>query len=363
MAPAMTAPRTNSTEESVWGAFVDGAFRPSAGGLCGTLLVFVSLVAVSAALLTPENVISFEVPYYLRRKVDPFLHATASAFRAERETPHPEAVGVFGASAQLSGLGNDEEASAALFEATGREIPVRVVCAPGIGPAELLTQIRRTAPGCPGAIVIGISPMKLGPPTPQLKKRCLALLEPDFATGVYLFDHWAFWIPRIDAAIRRGLLYHTPFVANRIPPQRTELGDTSRPYTEELFARQLPFRVRVVERAIEGLESPESGLPAFEALIAELRAEGRNVVLLESVLNPRLASGVDGEHWATYQAAIAGVVERTGAHYWNLAEDAELVPEDFYDIGHMGRPEVRARYGRALAARLAPLLDSTESAR
>lgn len=339
-------------------AFLTGFLRPSLPGLVGMLLVCGALVGTAALRLTPPFLAELELPFWLQRDhADPGWRATVAAFRAERVAAPPEAVGVFGASALESALLRSEAASQAFSAAAGRAIPVAVLCVPGIGLVEMLTQITRTKASCPGAIVIGVSPMKVGTSgsfDPQSAR--LGLVEPRLRTGVYLLDQWAFLAPVLEHALRSWLRTNVPLLRHPKPRARAAQGDTHGPYDEARFAADLPWRVAIVDESLARLEHPEGGLAVLEQALERLRAEGRLVVLVESVLNPRMRAALDQPAWARYQSFMTELARRHGCRYWDLVAAAELGPDDFYDIGHVGRQAARERFTRVLAERLAPLI-------
>ena len=45
-----------------------------------------------------------------------------------------------------------------------------------------------------------------------------------------------------------------------------------------------------------------------------------------------------------------------GVDYWDLTQEAQIVASDFHDWGHLGNPDARVRFTKALARRLVPLL-------
>ena len=71
-----------------------------------------------------------------------------------------------------------------------------------------------------GAVVIGVTPIKIGRPADFDPQRArLGLVEPRFATGVFLFDQWVFATPPLETALRRWLQYHAPLVGRPLPSE------------------------------------------------------------------------------------------------------------------------------------------------
>ena len=354
----MGEPRT--TGGRVWAAFLEGAVRPSAAGLIGTLVVCIGLIAAAAWRVTPEFVAGLELPTHLRRGEDPQLLVTAGVLRARARVPHRRAVGVFGASAQLSAMGTSEEATRVFSAEAGGEVPVDVLCVPGLTLHEMLAVIELCEAAFPGAIVIGVSSMAAGVDA-ELDRRLarLGLLEPTLATGVYLFDQWVFLTPRIEFALRRWLRHDLPLIAET-PPKPAPRWP-SRVLSPEEFAADLEERTRRFAGSFLRYRRPNASLRLLEPAIERLRASGRQVILLESQLHPDLRAALDPDEWAAYATRMADLAHRRGAHYWDLHEEAELTPADFADSGHIATADARERYMRALTRRLVPLLPGEEA--
>jgi hypothetical protein len=101
----------------------------------------------------------------------------------------------------------------------------------------------------------------------------------------------------------------------------------------------------------------------YEGIIRPLRERGIKVALLESPMNPRLASynGADGKGIGpsdkkAYREFRAQLADETGAAMWDLSHRAKLTSKDFIDYIHIGRDAARVRFTQALANQIAKSL-------
>ena len=84
------------------------------------------------------------------------------------------------------------------------------------------------------------------------------------------------------------------------------------------------------------------------------------VVLLQPPLHPTMLER-GAKNNERHAAVMEELKSRLGVEYWDLTQEAQVVASDFHDWGHLGNPDARVRFGKALARRLVPLLAEVSS--
>jgi hypothetical protein len=98
-----------------------------------------------------------------------------------------------------------------------------------------------------------------------------------------------------------------------------------------------------------------ANLEMLEALLAEARERGVNVVLLELPLNQEIVQDSFASSRRKYQVPVTRLAEEYGYPYIDLNEQVDIPSRDFQDLSHLIAPG-RAIWQHALAQELAPLL-------
>jgi hypothetical protein len=103
-----------------------------------------------------------------------------------------------------------------------------------------------------------------------------------------------------------------------------------------------------------------ANLQMLEALLAEARERGVNVVLLELPLNQEIVNDSFDKSRRQYQIPVAKLAKEYGYPYIDLNEKVDIPSRDFQDLSHLIAPG-RVIWQHALAQELARLLDAADS--
>jgi hypothetical protein len=98
-----------------------------------------------------------------------------------------------------------------------------------------------------------------------------------------------------------------------------------------------------------------ANLQMLEALLAQARARGVRVVLVELPLNKQVVGDSFATSQAQYQAPVAALGHKYGAPYIDLNKTLDIPSRDFQDLSHLIAPG-RVVWQHALAQELARLL-------
>jgi hypothetical protein len=156
-----------------------------------------------------------------------------------------------------------------------------------------------------------------------------------------------FLLSRIDACSR---------LLRPLPEPRDHLRPKERDSSKQRFARDAQHTYLDTR----GMRSKSvANLAVYQCIVDPLRARGIKVAMLESPMNPKLASyngqndkGIDPSDKKAYRELRAQLAEDTGAVVWDLARKTKLVSKDFADYIHIEREPARARFTKALADRI-----------
>ena len=103
-----------------------------------------------------------------------------------------------------------------------------------------------------------------------------------------------------------------------------------------------------------------ANLQMLEALLAEARERGVNVVLLELPLNEEIVGDSFASSRRKYQIPVGKLAEEYGYPYIDLNEQVDIPSRDFQDLSHLIAPG-RVIWQHALAQELARLLNAEDS--
>jgi hypothetical protein len=101
----------------------------------------------------------------------------------------------------------------------------------------------------------------------------------------------------------------------------------------------------------------DANLQMLEALLAQARERGVQVVLLELPINKEIVGDSFAVQQLQYQEPVAALGAKYGAPYIDLNKTVDIPSRDFQDLSHLIAPG-RVIWQHALAKELAPLLNA-----
>lgn len=280
-----------------------------------------------------------------------------------------------GASALLHALDEEARVSAAFSARSGRPTEALVFCSEGLRLPEQHELLSVLDGRVGGAVVLNVSAV-LG----LLSRERLTemMRHPRFAldttpldqlaglegtkparAGIFFLDHLAYFESRLPAWLLRA---GAPVDAIRAHFHHVDEDDPKdRRRKAKFMEGKLPELIEWRDDRFRRVANGQFRWVMLGALIrTQQRRSSAPIVLVESTASPTLRAAADVAAWDDYQRRMH---EFTVAHdvvYLNLDEAAALRQEDFTDLTHIGAPGARARYTRALADAVVPLMERSE---
>lgn len=174
-----------------------------------------------------------------------------------------------------------------------------------------------------------------------LEAHGISVREP---TGIYFLDHASFFLARRLPLLLQGIVPGPTYSAHRYPD-----GEQA---TEAQWAQS---ERTILERKRVLAENTQLNLEILAGIVTRVRARGGRVALIESPRHPR-ALELWGESYELYWEQLERFARERDLELWDLDAEAGVDADNMRDWSHIRTPEIRVRYRRALAARLAPLL-------
>jgi hypothetical protein len=174
-------------------------------------------------------------------------------------------------------------------------------------------------------------------------------------TGIFFLDNLGFFAARRVAAFR-------PMPAEVWPDAPPPPDYAIQRYRASV--RRLRDKARHVDDDEALRERIHGRAPFFTSskrviaqLVANMRARGVVMVFVEPPENP-LRAELYAERIARYRRDMAAFARENDAEFWNLNDELDLVPEDFYDEFHVESEEVQEKVEGLVVDHLGALIRS-----
>jgi hypothetical protein len=348
-------------------AFLDGLIRPSllavsiAAALCLGTIELATLL-IDATAMSGEDSALFALD-----PLDDYAFATSDALRLLHAPPQGRHVALIGTAAMREALTVGDDIAARLSHRLDQTVPVIDFMSGGQSGIEMAALADSLGDDFEGVLVLGISFSRLAADNAELaslvREPRLAFASaagdaeiraagftPPPRTGLYLLDHYKFFVARY-----RAIVWHLLTGTRPVHRDRTYLGRA--PASPAQWAADA---ATLTARLSHYQNRADSNLGALDRLIRRFpdRAKVR-IVLLEIPLNPLARDTVIGPAFVeAHRARMEDFARRNGVDYWDLNQTAGLVPEDFQDWAHVSSVGGRDRWTADLIDRLGLLLSS-----
>jgi len=346
-----------------WRRLLEGATRPSPAGLLGTLAVTGIWVLLTALFLGPSTLAGHR---WVAEPIDDFAWLAGNIVRYQQADAATLQVAVLGTSATREAISDGAGLQAELEVLLDRPVRVHLLTAGSLYPLEYLVVADHLPVGASGVLVVEVSERQLGL-DPQTWRWLAAnprlpLDSPSYRTAVAE----AGFEPR-SRIPGLYLSEHLDFFAARLAPRALQ-GFAPVPYDLHPVDVLAPPADRDWARMRENWEGWLASFEAYhEPVVPTLRGlverahgtTGSRVAFLQAPRNPQFIewvagqAPVAGERNEAYQGRVQQLSRELGVPLWDLLEAADVRAEDFRDHAHLGEPEARERYTRALAEAVA----------
>jgi hypothetical protein len=339
------------------------------------------LVLVAAALLLLPALLGFQwlftsgawtaaVPLdtALRNPEDSFTYVSWAVGDARQDGLAVPGLYLLGGSSARESIVSGEALAAEIREAGGPEVVAYDLGSINQNFAESLAVVQ-SAPDTPAWLLVGIN---LGRFTATREVNAQQaegrefLLESgavqDFVSSKWGLEEYTFTIlPGIWAYITDWMRKHGTDLLEGDPPsteyelhrysEQTRRSDSQK---RRLVTKWNASRKPVFEK------NRVANLQMLEALLAEAKRRGVNVVLLELPLNREIVGDGFAASQRKYQVPVGKLAKEYGYPYIDLNEQVDIPSRDFQDLSHLIAPG-RVIWQHALARELAPLLNAADS--
>ena len=295
----------------------------------------------------------------------PFVKAAAARVAAADPSTRQYRVVLIGDSAIEEALTSPRDLQRRIEKKCGRKVLVTPLLAGGMNQFEAADLCGLMQDRLHGQVVLQISPyhLSLMPTIEAYHKavQCVGVDSSEMADalslaglprphlwGNFFLRNHEFLLARTSAFTR---------LLKPIPEPRAHLRPKERDPGNQRFQRDAEHTY-IDTKGMRTKAIPN--VAVYQRIIQPLRERGISVALLESPMNPRLASynGVDGRginpsDRRAYHELRAQLAADTGAALWDLSARTRLVSKDFADYIHIERDTARVRFTQALANRIA----------
>lgn len=347
---------------TIWAEFRRGLSQPSIIACAGMLAVLVATAAAAILLVTPRNVASMNPGLLMSDPYDGYALLTCRALAAQRGGLPPDAVVLVGTSALEYAVSSEAELGGIIGRVAGRDVHAEVLAGPAMTLWEFAALVENLPDGFHGDLVVCLTPLSLAADAAEFRRLATSFrlgfdspyvrtkagefgLPLPRTTGIYFLDQAPFFAARLGS-IRNLVL--GPTRVGRKYDDRPQLPDPSR---QERLARNLTAQLeRLAPRG-------NLGISALEDVVRIARGRGaRSVVVVNNVLNPEMVSLLPPKPLQECRDLLRRFSEAQKVEVWDLDEEVDAQPEEFYDWVHL-RPEgARARFTAALGKRLGDML-------
>jgi hypothetical protein len=339
------------------------------------------LVLVVAALLLLPALLGFQwlftsgawteaVPLdtALRNPEDSFTYVSWMVGQARQDVPDVPGLYLLGGSSARESIVSGEALAAEIREAGGPDVVAYDLGSINQNFAESLSVVQ-SAPDTPAWLLVGVN---LGRFTAtrevnaqQAEGREFLLdseAVQDFVSSKWGLEEYTYTIlPGIWAYITDWMRKHGAAVLEGDPPSTeyelhrySEKTRRSESNKERLVTKWNTSRKPVFEK------NRVANLQMLEALLAEAKRRGVNVVLLELPLNQEIVGDSFAKSLRQYRIPVGKMAEEYGYPYVNLNDEVDIPSRYFQDLSHLIAPG-RVIWQHALAEELARLLGAAES--
>jgi len=347
-------------------AFVDGCRSPSWLGTGGALVVFALIFCVCCLNITEARFLRSPGRFSLDKEDEfPFVKAKAMRIGSAAPSAKTYRVVLIGDSAIEEAITSPEDLQRRVQRRAGRKVSVTCLLAGGMNQFEAADLCGVMQDHLHGEVVLQISPYHMAMiPTSELYHKTVTsigvdstqladafarvnLPRPRYFGNFFLRNH-AFLFARTAAWLR---------LFRPLPEPRLHVRPKERDSSMQRFQRDAQHTYLDTK----GMRSKSAAnLAVYQCITGPLGARGVKVALLESPMNPRLASyngengrGINPSDKKAYRELRALLAEQSHAVVWDLSRKAKLVSKDFADYIHIEREPARARFTRALADQIA----------
>jgi hypothetical protein len=335
--------------------------------------VLVALLAASVMMITPKHLARIDARYLMTVEEDNYTEISLRAFRIAQEGPKPFAVAMFGTSLMREAISDEAVIGQAASAGLGRPAAVYYLPAKALSIYEDVSLMDLVGRDFSGIVILQISPYQLlegkkigqviidsprlafHTPAEDDELRQSGLSVPA-RSGVYLLDNWRFCAARINPTLVRGLIVGP----DTLPRHHYQEGD-------RLTAAQWPDRMRLIRSwwLPEDYDANRQATAARINRMAErLRRSGHvEIVLLEGLHNPDLDTEIFGPKTLDkHRNFVRGWADEQHFHYWDLQDEAGIVPADFHDEGHLQSRAAQQRYTETLGRHVRELASHWDAA-
>ncbi len=304
----------------------------------------------------------------LRNPEDSFTYVSWTVGKARQDELSVPGLYLLGGSSARESIVSGEALAAEIRAAGGPEVAAYDLGSINQNFAESLSVVE-SAPDTPAWLLVGVN---LGRFTATRDQNALQaqgrefLLDSDAVhefvssrwgleeyTYTILPGIWAYitdWMRKHGAQLLEGDPPSTEYELHRYSEQtRRSDGNKKRLVTKWNASRRPVFEKNRV-----------ANLQMLEALLAEARERGVNVVLLELPLNEEIVGDSFARSLRQYQIPVGKLAEEYGYPYIDLNEQVDIPSRDFQDLSHLIAPG-RVIWQHALAQELARLLNAEDS--
>jgi hypothetical protein len=348
-----------------WGtAFADGLLQSSLLSLSVAALVCLGVIAAAALLITERAMSGPDSALFAQDALDDYAFATSDALRLLHDPPRTPHLALIGTAAMREALTADDEIARRLGQGLGRSLPVIDFMSGGQSGIEMAALAESLGRDFQGVVVLGISFSRLAADSSELaglvREPRLAFasdagdaeiraagFRPARRTGLYLLDHYKFFVARY-----RLILWHLLTGQRPVHATRTYLG---RPPAN--IAQWTSDATILKTRLAHYDERADNNLGAMRRLIRMFPDHSKvRIVLLEIPLNPKAMQEVTGPDFvARHRARMQSFAQQEGVLYWDLNQSAGLAEADFQDWAHINSAAAQDRWTAQLVERLLPL--------
>lgn len=331
--------------------------------LLGPILLAFLQIGLCCLLVNERTLSQMNENTWVSNPVDWDARTTVRALQVKYGTQHHPMVVITGDSQILENLEDPMKIPAQLRE-QGLDVDYAFLATDGQTLWETVQVLDQLPPDFHGAVVLMINPMNLTHGEKRLNNLLehprmaldsdnyreeirLAGKEPRKKTGVFFLDYGQFFAARVTMM--------TFWFRGREPPN---------PHysTERLFSRWDEAQWKKYMGALPilvQLENLDHMAGVLERCIARLKKRGIQVVLVEGAFHPNAFKSF-GEKGERYRKCIQELTQRQHVLDWDLYDEAQLKPEDFFDFAHLDNDAARGRYQQALCRHLVELFKNTQ---
>ncbi|HQH21647.1 MAG TPA: hypothetical protein PLJ89_06065 [Thermoleophilia bacterium] len=304
----------------------------------------------------------------LRNPQDSFVYVSWMVGRARRHEPDTPGLYLLGGSSARESVVGGDELAAEIEALGGPRVTAFDLGSINQNFAESLAVVENV-PDTPAWLLVGVN---LGRFTATRQQNAMQARGREFLLGsgavrsfvasrwglekhgfTILPGIWAFvtdWTRRHGVSLLAGDPPRTEYHLHRYSKKTRRSEGYKRRLVEKWNATRRP----VFER------NRAANLQMLEALLAEARKRGLNVVLLELPINREVVGDSFAASQHEYRVPVARLAADYGYPYIDLNEIVDIPSRDFQDLTHLIAPG-RVVWQRALAKELAPLLSAGDS--